>query len=424
MTISTYIHNRARPTRTLAMLVALAAVWSTAVGCHGGEDENTPPPVVTVQAATVTQGPIEHWVEGQALIYPIHQADLTPKISAPVSQFLVNRGSVVHAGEVVAELENKDLKAAADEAASEYKKAQADYQTAIGSAIPAELLKARQDETAAEQAYQNQLQIYTARQNLYAQGAIPKRDRDQAAVDLTNAQNAYQEARQHAQALEQGGNQQAIRAAEAELAAAQARAEAAQADLSYTEITSPINGVVTDRPLHIGDLATPSSPLMTIMDLSQVIAKAHLAADQAALLRVGDRATLTAAGKPPVEAHVTVVSAATDPDSTTVEVWAQTPNPDQRLRPGTSVQVAYLAATIPNALTVPAEAVLTDPSGASSVMVIGSDSKAHETDVEVGIRNADKVQIVKGLSAGQRVVTVGAYGLADQTQVKVVNPQP
>ena len=121
----------------------------------------------------------------------------------------------------------------------------------------------------------------------------------------------------------------------------------------------------------------------------------------------------------PVDARVTVVSPALDPNSTTVEIWVQAKNPDQRLKPGTSVQVSMLAQTIPDALVIPAAALLTGRDGTTSVMVVGADNRAHQKPVSVGIRQGDQVQITEGLQAGDHVVASGAYGLPDNTQVTV-----
>ncbi|MGH9394982.1 MAG: efflux RND transporter periplasmic adaptor subunit, partial [Terriglobales bacterium] len=404
-------------------LGAIAGLGLVGAACAGGGEAATATPVVAVQVEAAQRAPIEQWVRTQAVLYPLRQAVITPKISAPVAQFFVNRGDQVHAGEVVARLENRDLVAANQEAQAQLQAAQAAYATATAGAIPAELKKAQLDVAAAQQSAANAEAIYRSRQQLYQQGAVAKRDLDQARVDATNAQNAQTLAQQHLQALESGGHEQALKAAAAELATAQARAAAAAAQLSYSEITSPIEGAVTDRPAYPGELATPSAPLMTIMNLSQVVARAQMPADQVALLKLGDRATLTAPGSDTAApARVSVVSPATDTGSTTLEVWVQAANPRQQLRPGTTVAVAVLARTVPNALSVPLGALLTDPSGATSVMVVGPDSKAHSTDVTTGIRTSDRVQILSGLQAGQRVVTQGAFGLADQTQVKIEAP--
>jgi RND family efflux transporter MFP subunit len=116
---------------------------------------------------------------------------------------------------------------------------------------------------------------------------------------------------------------------------------------------------------------------------------------------------------------VTLVSPALDPNSTTVEVWVQAKNPKQTLKPGTSVRLSMVSETVPDALVVPASAVLTAADGNATVMVIGSDQHARQLAVKVGIRQDDNVQILDGLKEGQSVVASGAYGLPDNTKVSV-----
>jgi multidrug efflux pump subunit AcrA (membrane-fusion protein) len=104
-------------------------------------------------------------------------------------------------------------------------------------------------------------------------------------------------------------------------------------------------------------------------------------------------------------------------------VWVETGNAKGALRPGSTVQVQIVARQVPDAITIPAAALLQNPEGGRSVMVVGTDQHAHQTEVEVGIRSADRVQITKGLTAGQTVVTTGAYGLPDNTRVKPMQPE-
>jgi multidrug efflux pump subunit AcrA (membrane-fusion protein) len=83
------------------------------------------------------------------------------------------------------------------------------------------------------------------------------------------------------------------------------------------------------------------------------------------------------------------------------------------------------AKTVPDALIIPAQAVVTDEDGKKSVMVIGAGGVAHKREVETGIQNQDSVQIVSGLKPGEQIVGVGPYGLPDNTKVKVeAPPQP
>ena len=187
--------------------------------------------------------------------------------------------------------------------------------------------------------------------------------------------------------------------------------------MSYTKITSPINGVVTDRPNYPGETPATGTPIITVMDLSQIVARAHVAQLEAASLKVGDPATITIPGQPvSVKGKVTLVSPAVDPNSTTVEVWVQAPNPKESLRPGTSVRVAMVAQTVPQAVVIPQAALLTSPDGVNSVIVLDSDNAPSKKKVKVGIRDSESktVQVTDGLQGGERVVTVGAFELANE----------
>jgi HlyD family secretion protein len=169
------------------------------------------------------------------------------------------------------------------------------------------------------------------------------------------------------------------------------------------------------------------------MDISEVIAKAHIPQPSAALLKVGDAAMIEVPGMDkPFPGKVTVVSPALDPGSTTVEVWVQAKNPGERLKPGTSVQVSMIARSVADALAIPAASLLTAQDGTNSVMVAGSCAKsnnvsdqcAHQKTVKAGIREADRIQIVEGLKAGDRIVSTGAYGLPDDSRITSAEAKP
>jgi HlyD family secretion protein len=377
-------------------------------------------PIVPVQVAPVEKTTIQHTVVAQAVLFPLTQSAIVPKISAPVKTFLVKRGSRVHEGELLAVLEHQDLAAAAVDTKGTYDQAQATYEISTGADLPAEMQKAQLEMQAAKQMLDAQQKIYNSRQELFQQGALPRKELDQAGVDLTQARNLYEMAQKHLDAMQAIGKQQTLKSAAGQLASAKGKYLGAAAQLSYSEIRSPINGVIADRPLYPGEMAAAGTALLTVMDVSQVIARAHIPQQDAALLKLGDKATITAPGEEqPAEGKITVISPALDPNSTTVEVWVQAKNPEQRLKPGTSVQLSMLARTIPDALVIPAASLLTADDGNTSVMLVGSDNRAHQKPVKVGVRQGDDVQIVEGLQAGDRVVASGAYGLPDNTQIKV-----
>src|ERR1041385_6134606 len=92
-----------------SLMCALAALL---VSSACSKKEETPQPVVTVQTASVVRGSIQQIITAQAILYPRDQAAITPKVVAPVRKFYVNRGSPVNRGQLLVDLENRDLAAA------------------------------------------------------------------------------------------------------------------------------------------------------------------------------------------------------------------------------------------------------------------------------------------------------------------------
>jgi len=423
--------SRARvslPTARLRLILPLALiipVLASLLGCSAKKPEE---PTVGVQVIPVKKATIEQTVTSEAVLFPLAQSAIVPKISAPVKAFFVKRGSKVHEGQLLATLENRDLAAAAQDNQGAYDQAQAAYAIATASTLPEEVQKAQGDTQAAKVALEAEQKVYDSRQELYKQGALPRKELDQSGVALTQARNQYELAQRHLDALMAVSRQQELKSAAGQLQSAKGKYLGAEAQLAYSEIRSPIGGVVTDRPLYPGEMAAAGTPLLTVMDTTSVVARAHIPQDQAALLKLGDKATITfpatvsGAGHgedDPIDGKVTVVSPALDPNSTTVEVWVQAKNSKGRLRPGTSVQISMLARAVPNSVVIPAAAVLTAPDKSSYVMVAGSDNRAHQKTVKTGIRQGDQVQILDGLADGDRVVTSGAYGLPDNTKIRV-----
>ena len=403
---------------SVGLVAATLLPLSLLTGCSGEPKE--PEPVVSVQVAPVEKTTLQVTVSAEAVLFPLQQSAIVPKISAPVEKFLVKRGSRVHKGELLAVLENRDLAAAAQDSKGSYDQAQATYETSTAADVPQAMQKAQLDLTAAKQTLDAAQKVYDSRQDLFQQGALPRKELDQAGVDLTNARNQYEMAQKHYDAMAAFGKEQALKSAAGQLESAKGKYLGAQAQLTYSEIRSPIDGVIADRPLYPGEMAAAGTPLLTVMDTSQVIARAHIPQPEAALLKIGDKASITIPGEDkPVDGKVTVVSPALDPNSTTVEVWVQAKNPEQRLKPGTSVQVSMLAKTLADALVIPKVALLTGEDGTTSVMVAGADEKAHQKTVQVGVRQGDQVQITDGVKEGDRIVTSGAYGLPDNTKIKV-----
>ena len=406
--------------RSLSCLTA-ACLLALLPGCS--KKEEAAPSAVSVEAASAVIQPITEHVVTDAVLTPIAQAAISPKITAPVKKFYVQRGSHVKAGELLATLENNDLKASVTDNQGAFDAANATYQTDVQATVPEDYQRAQLDLAQAKANLDLNKSIVASRKQLFAQGAIPGRDLDTSEAALVQAQAAYDTASQHLDSMKQVSRAAALRAAKGQLESAQGKYQGAEAQLSYSDIRSPITGVVTDRPLFAGETAAAGTPLITVMDTRALLAKIHLSQPQAQILSVGDPATIDVSGLPrPVPGKITLVSPALDPGSTTVEIWVRIENPKGVLRPGTAVHVNVAGRTVSKALVVPSAAIVVASTGKSTVMAIGSDGVAHQTPVTTGISDNGETQILSGISAGQQVVTTGAASMDDGTHVKVAAP--
>jgi RND family efflux transporter MFP subunit len=356
------------------------------------------------------------------MLFPRDQASVMPKIAAPVQRFLVQRGDHVKQGQLLAVLESRDLTASAGESKAQLAQAEANLRSTASAQIPEAVVKAQTDVDAAKQTEEAAKKLVDNREKLLQQGALARKLVDDAQVAYAQAHSALLTAQEHLRALQAVGKEEQIKTATSQVEAARSHLQSSEAQVSYSRIVSPISGVIADRPLYAGEMATPGTPLLTVMDISKVIARANVPQNQSASVRVGQPATITQVDtNQTVDGKVTVVSPATDPNSTTIQVWVQADNPGGQLKPGTSVHVVIMTEVIKATPVVPIAAVLPGEEGGTACLVISADNVAHRRPVKLGVREGDKVQILNGVRPGEEVVIVGGIGLDDKAKVKVID---
>jgi HlyD family secretion protein len=401
--------------------ILLAASLAAAAGCTSSEKEREP--VVNVQITPAEKTSLAQIVSTEAVIYPRQQATVAPKISSTIAEFKVQRGSHVRKGQILAILENKDLAAQAEASHGDFDQANANYEITLQSGLPQQLQKSKLDAAAAQSAFDAARKVYDSRKDLFEQGAIPRRDLDSADVALAQARSQNEQAQKQLADLQRIGQEQLTKAAQGTKESAEGHYLAANAELSYSEIRSPIDGVVTDRPLYAGDLAIANQPILTVMDTSTLVAKAHIPQPEAVLLTVGDGASLKVPNvDEPVKGRVILVSPALDPGSTTMEVWVEIQRSGSVVKPGMTATLDIIAKTVKDAVVVPSVAIFKNADGAYYVLLAGSDNKAHQNLVQVGVKNADLTQIAGGIQTGDPVITTGGFAIPDGTAIRVEKP--
>ena len=202
----------------------------------------------------------------------------------------------------------------------------------------------------------------------------------------------------------------------------QAEGGLAAAELSLEEcvVRAPMDGVVSAKKLHPGAMVSAASEIFGIVATDPLRALFEVPTTALPLLKPGEtkvRVTVDAWPDDPVDLVVGEAYPAADPATRTVTVRALLPNPDGKFRPGMYVTGAFALDERADVLVVPFEAVLRIRDRHCVYKVVGG--KAVLSDVSVGLRHDDVVEIVSGLSDGDEIVVDGLHRLADGAAVRV-----
>lgn len=356
--------------------------------CHRGSSGDAAQPVVSVRVARAEIGLIAQPIEVVGTITARREATISSKINAQIARMPLLTNRAVHAGEVLAELESRDLGAQR----SESKAALATAKDAIAPA---------------EAALETARRTYDRRKDLYARGGISKKELESSQLDVANAAGA-------------------LKTANSRVAEAVNHLATVDAQFGYSEIRAPFDGIVTEQFVHEGDFAASGNKLLTVADTSTVIVKAPLSDEAATHVHAGDSATIQPDDLPgtSLEGRVGLVARAADPQNRSVEVWIASPNRDGRLRPNGSARVTIASSAVAGAVIVPTPALTLDATNANggTVMVVDARSIAHEVHVTIGAHDRTHTRITSGLRGGETVVVEGNYGLPDGTKVMVAAP--
>ncbi|BCJ88333.1 efflux RND transporter periplasmic adaptor subunit [Effusibacillus dendaii] len=332
------------------------------------------------------------------------EAKVASRILASVKQILVAKGDRVKKGDPLILLDSAQVGAYSN-------LAEAAVQEAVAAKSQSEqsVKQAMANVQSAEAKFQNVESSYRRMLNLYQNGAVSKQD-------FEDTQMAYQQAQAQ---LDQA--QAALKAEQAMQQAVSAKMDQAQAsygaavdNLNQATITAPFDGVVTNKLVETGDMASPGSPLIVIEKepyLLEVYADERLAKS----IRTGDKVPVTIdALQSELTGEVTEITPRVDPASRTFTVKIQIPK-DDRVVPGMFGKVIFPDGTS-NVMMVPVSSIV-KWSQFTGVYVVDSKNKAHLRYVSLGKQQGDRIEVLSGLNPQDQIVIEGTDRLADGVEV-------
>jgi len=301
---------------------------------------------------------------------------VVPRAAGRLEQVYVQLGDRVTRGQRIAKIEDQELQ-------EQIRQAEAAMQVASATI--------RQREADLQLARTN---VERSR-SLYERQLLPKQTLDDnearyqsavAALDLARAQNTQ----------------------------SNARLEELRVNMTNTVITSPVNGFVARRAADPGAFASNNAPVVDVVDISRVRLVVNVVEKDLKMVEVGDVTDVEVDAFPGEKfmGRVARIAPVLDPATRTFPIEVEIPNPTFRLKPGMYARVGITTDERPNALVVPANAVV-DIGGQRGVFLAQGDNVATFRPVEIGLESDERVEVRSGLSEGDRVVTTGAAALSD-----------
>jgi membrane fusion protein (multidrug efflux system) len=205
-----------------------------------------------------------------------------------------------------------------------------------------------------------------------------------------------------------------------ELESLRAAYELARLEYSYTEIRAPIEGVVAERFIKLGNTISPNDQVFHVSDMDPLIAYVHVPEREFRRLSPGQPAQLVVDAIPSItfEARIQRISPVVDAETGTFKITMEVPDPSERLKPGMFGRFSIVWDAREDTLLVPRVAVL-DMETEQSVFVVEGDL-AHRRNVRLGYPKGDRIEVLEGLTGDEQLVVIGQTGLKDGAKVEVI----
>ncbi|MGZ8842397.1 MAG: efflux RND transporter periplasmic adaptor subunit [Pyrinomonadaceae bacterium] len=408
----------------VSLLIALALGAGAIAACRRSSSQtnaaaNASPTPVVVQvstAAAVTRQ-LPQYFEGTGSLAANQQTDVAPETAGKVAAVGVDIGSSVRRGQMLVRLADADFKDRVQQAQAQVDQAKATLrqnEAKIGLKPGQKFNPENVPEVAAARAA-----LDLAEKNLRRhEKLVESGDVSRAAYDQQKSQRDQLAEQRQALVHQAQQNYAAVANSQAAVDAAQTNLSLAKRNLTYTVVTAPMAGYVSDRPADIGEYISPQQKVATIVSLNPLRVRIDVPEQAISQIHVGESVSVSVSAYPDrsFAGRVARVSPSVTTASRTLTVEADVENPNAELKPGQFATIRILLPQSAPALLVPQRALRTI-SGATYVFVI-KNGFAQQRLVQVGQTEGDLVELKSGIAADEVVATSNVDQLSDGAAVR------
>ncbi len=294
---------------------------------------------ITAQTTTDEQVKVKYIMAGK--IDSNDQVNIASKISARVSEVLVDVGSNVNAGDVIVKLDTTDLQAQVGQAQAAVNTANASLTNAMNSTRPEQIEQAQAALDSANKSYDIAKKNYDRTKSLVDAGAATQQQLETADQQLSAAEAQQKSSQDQLKMLQDGATETSIDVYKAQVEQAQAALKTAQTALDNATITSPISGKVNAKSINVGEMASPGAALVSISDPNSLVVNAYVPLEISNQLKEGSDVTVrvSEAGDTEFEGKIAVINSKLNSQSNNVLVKVSLSDPNSLLKPGMFAEI-------------------------------------------------------------------------------------
>lgn len=321
--------------KTMLVCLIMALILS---GCSSTNNANTSNNSQTTQ--NVEQKSKNKYIMA-GKIDSTDQVNIASKISARVSEVLVDIGSKVNAGDAIVKLDTQDLQAQVDQAQAAVNTANATLANAMNSSRPEQIAQAQAALDSATESYEVANKNYERTKTLVDQGGNTQQQLETAHQQLTAAEAQKKSAEEQLNMLNNGATETAINVYKAQVEQAEAALKTAQTALNNGTITTPIAGVVNSKSINVGEMASPGVTLASISNASDLCVNAYAPLDVVGQLQEGQDVAVKVSevDNTEFEGKILVINTKLNSQSRNVLVKVSVSDPNSQLKPGMLAEV-------------------------------------------------------------------------------------
>ena len=395
-----------RPRVLLFVFLLLAVLTAIAIRQSGGS---------AIETLTARQGDIRQSVVASGKVRSPQRSEIAAQVAAQVRSVAVREGQQVSAGETLIELDDRELRAAAEQARAQLQQSELRLAQLQRLTQPLAQESIRQSEANLAQAKRHFDRVET----LVGKGFYSTTQLDEARRALTLAQSQLHASQLQAQSSARGGSD--FQLAEAGVSQARAALALAESRLAYTRILAPRAGTILARLVEPGDSVQPGKTLLTLSPAGDTELVVQIDEKNLRLLALDQIAQVSADAWPDQRfpARLSFISPAVDALRGSVEVRLRVDNPPDYLKQDMTVSIDITTGEKTGVVLLPLEALRGMP-GDTWVLVV-RDGRATRQVVETGLRNAGLTEILSGLAAGEAVIPASNARLQEGDNVRLAN---